>query len=132
MRAILPDSGLREANDEFVALLWYLHNEDSDWFAGVSADFSVIQTFQKRSTGLDATTDMVPDTMVLLLNAAAHMLNHAATAGKIYRAKRLHPREVISIRQTYRRVMIAVERYLELKYAHSLRDVEYPGKPIEQ
>jgi hypothetical protein len=129
MRSLTENKSLRECLDEMAALTLILHNEDSEWFAGVQSDFPVISTYLKHSAGQDFADDGTPDRGVLLAASAVHMLHHAAIAGHRYRQKALHPREVLSIRMTYRRVMRAVEEYLEGRYKHSLDEISYIGRP---
>jgi hypothetical protein len=129
MRALTENKTVRECLDEMAALTLILHNEDSDWFAGVQADYPVITTYLQHVAGQDFADEGTPDRGVLLAASAIHMIHHAAIAGHRYRQKALHPREVLSVRMTYRRVMRAVEEYLEGRYKHSLEEISYIGRP---
>jgi hypothetical protein len=130
MRALTENKTVRECLDEMAALTLILHNEDSDWFAGVQVDYPVITTYLKHVAGQDFADEGTPDRGVLLAASAIHMIHHAAIAGHRYRQKALHPREVLSVRMTYRRVMRAVEEYLEGRYKHSLEEISYIGRPV--
>jgi hypothetical protein len=130
MRSLSENKSLRECLDEMAALTLILHNEDSEWFAGVQADYSVIGTYLRHVAGQDFADNGAPDRGVLLAASAIHMLHHAAISGCRYRQKALHPREVLSIRMTYRRVMNAVEEYLSSRYIHSLEEISYIGRPV--
>lgn len=130
MKSLKENTTLREVSDEFQALMWLLHNEDSEWFCGAIAEYSAISAYMRRYCQNGHDIADAPDQGVLSLSSAAHMLNYAAASGAIYRTKKLHPREVLSIKQTCRRVVNAVERYLDEKYAHSLEDLSYVGRPV--
>jgi predicted GIY-YIG superfamily endonuclease len=128
MRELTENVGIVDCLAEFNALTWILHNEDSDWYAGVSNDYSVIGRYTQYAAGLEFREVERPDELILLAGSASHMLNAAATAGKRYRQKVLHPREILSIRSTHKRLMAAIDDYLEKSYSHSLSDVPYLGR----
>lgn len=130
MRPVKENSGLHPMMNELQALVAILQNEDSEWFAGFVAEYAVAGRYLRCIRGEDQGLAVGPDSELLLAASMSHMLEYSATVGRIYRTKRLHPREVMSIRSTHRRLMKEVDNYLEHQYFHSLEDVAFLGRAM--
>lgn len=128
MSEFANNTKLKDCLAEFQALCFQLMQEDTDWFAGFCADYSVAAKYMAFCGGHEFEITESVEAELVLVMATSHMLSHSASSDVRYRKQRLHPRELFSIRDTCRRLKVAIDIYFDSRFLHTLTDIHYPGR----